>query len=212
MGIIKWTLVILGLIIFDQVVLECLLRVGGLFKNIAESSLDKELKSADYIFDFSPNMNGRLKALGLESKFDLGSFKNEKRIPYPAVEEYNPYPPILDIFDTAFVLYNKDFKLRQITILSGECDATPSILVDKARGKETGFGDHFVTYIFYQDEMSGIGVDYDRIDWYSWRGGSYNGFEELLVVPMLLIEIIFLLLLKLITRWRKKRAITAHLQ
>ncbi len=211
MKIIKWIFILLGLIVFNLFVLECLLRVGGLFDNIAESRLDRELKNADHIFDFSPNMKERLLKLRLADKFELDYHGKEKRIQYSSVESYNPYPPILHLFDTAYVIYNKDFKLKQITILSGECDATPSILVDKARGEQTGFGDHFVTYIFYQNEMSGIGVDYDRIDWYSWRGGSYDGFEELWILPLTITEILILIVWTIIKR-RRKLAITAHLQ
>lgn len=199
------------MVVFNLLALECLLRVGGLFKNIAETRIDRELKNADHIFDFSPNMKDRLSRLQLESKFDLDYHGKDKRIQYSSVESYNPYPPILHLFDTAYVIYNKDFKLKQITILSGECDATPSLLVDKARGTQTGFGDHFVTYIFYQNEMSGVGVDYDRIDWYSWKGGSYNGFEELWIFPMTLVEILLLIVWVIIKR-RKKLAITADLR
>ncbi len=194
MRIIKLIIIIFGLVVFNLLALECLLRVGGLFENIAESRLDKELKNADHIFDFSPNMKDRLESLQLEGKYDLDYHGKNNRIQYKSVENYNPYPPILNLFDTAYVIYNKDFKLKQITILSGECDATPSLLVDKARGEQTGFGDYFVTYIFYQNEISGTGVDYDRIDWYSWRGGSYDGFEELWFFPMIIAELLILAL------------------
>ena len=191
---IKLIIIIFGLVVFNLLALECLLRVGGLFENIAESRLDKELKNADHIFDFSPNMKDRLESLQLEGKYDLDYHGKNNRIQYKSVENYNPYPPILNLFDTAYIIYNKDFKLKQITILSGECDATPSFLVDKERGEQTGSGDYFVTYIFYQNEISGTGVDYDRIDWYSWRGGSYDGFEELWFFPMIIAELLILAL------------------
>lgn len=210
MRIIKLIIIIFGLVVFNILTLECLLRVGGLFENIAESRLDKELKNADHIFDFSPNMKDRLESLQLEGKYDLDYHGKNNRIQYKSVENYNPYPPILNLFDTAYVIYNKDFKLKQITILSGECDATPSLLVDKERGEQPGSGDYFVTYIFYQNEISGTGVDYDRIDWYSWRGGSYDGFEELWFFPMIIAELLILVLWVKIN-WRKKLAAKSHL-
>lgn len=194
MKIIKWIPIIIGLILLNLLILECLLRVGGLFQTISESNLNEELISAEHIIDYSSNMEDRLIMLDLEHTFDLDRYGKENRISYLEVERDNPYPPIAHLFDSAYVIYTKDGKLKQITILSGECDATPSILVDKVRGNETGFGDHFITYIFYKSEMRRSHVEYDRIDWYSWRGGSYNGFEELWIVPLTLLEVIFLMI------------------
>lgn len=194
MKIIKWIAIIIGLILLNLIILECLLRVGGLFQTISEVRLNEELIRAEQIFDFSPNMEERLIILGLEHTFDFDHNGKGNRISYLEVEQNNPHPPILHLFDSAYVIYNKDNKRKQITILSGESDTTPSILVEKVRGNETGFGDHFITYIFYQSEMRQSHVDYDRIDWYSWRGGSYNGFEELWLFPMLLLEITFLII------------------
>lgn len=206
MKFIKWTAIVIGVIIFNLFLLECLLRVYGLYQSRYESQIDKELISADKIFDFSPNMKKRLINLGLENKFDLDYHGKNKRIPYKEIDNYNPYPPILHLFDSSYVIYNKDFKLKQLTILSGESDATPSILVEKARGKQTGFGDHFVTYIFYIDEMSGVGFDIRKINWYSWQGGSYDGFEEFWIVPM---TIFGLVIIFTITRLKtSKKAIT----
>ena len=201
MKIIKWIAVFTGLVGFNLLVLECLLRVNGVFEASIESRLDDELKSADVIYDFSPGMYPRLKELGLESKFDTASYKKERRIAYAEAENDNPYPP-LSVWDSAYVIYNKNFQQKQITVLSGECDATPSVLVSKARGDWTGYGDHFVTYIFYQSGLSGVGYNYDRIDWYSWKGGSYDGFEEMLIVPMVIVELIIVIV---IVQFRKRK-------
>jgi hypothetical protein len=204
MKIIKWIAVFAGLIGFNLLVLECLLRVNGLFEATIESRFDDELKSADVIYDFSPGMYPRLKELGLEGKFDATSYKKERRIACAEAEIDNPYPP-LTVWDSGYVIYNKDFQQKQITVLSGECDATPSVLVSKVRGDWTGYGDHFVTYVFYQSGLSGVGHDYDRIDWYSWKGGSYDGFEEMLIVPMVIVELIVLIVIVQLRKRKRAR-------
>ena len=207
MKIIKWTLVIFALILFNFLVVECLLKVNGLAEIFYESSLDNELKSADYIFDFSPNMKKRLLSLNLENKFDLESLEKERRISDSKVENYNPYPPILRLFRSDYVVYSKDSKLKQVTIISGESDTTPSVLVTKLRGRQTGWGDYFVKYIFYQNnitEVEGvIDADYDKIDWYSFRGGSYNGFEEAWMFVLLFLEIFILIIWSFIKKRKK---------
>ncbi|HYG15593.1 MAG TPA: hypothetical protein VEC12_07545 [Bacteroidia bacterium] len=212
MRVIKWGLIVTALVIVNLLIFEYLLRVNGIYERMANNRLYRELKNADHIFDFSPDMKEGLLKLGLEEKFNLDYHGKSKRIPYSAVEAYNPYPPILHLFDTGYVIYNKDFKLKQITILSGECDATPSPLVAKARGEQTGGGDHFVTYIFYQGEMSGNSVDYDRIDWYAWRGGSYDGFEEIWMVKAIVAELLILIGCRVIRKRRRKKNIVQNPQ
>ena len=207
MRVIKWGLIVTALVIVNLLIFEYLLRTNGIYARMVNNRLYRELKNADHIFDFSPDMKEGLLKLGLEEKFNLDYHGKSKRIPYSAVEAYNPYPPILHLFDTGYVIYNKDFKLKQITILSGECDATPSPLVKKARGIQTGYGDHFVTYIFYLGEMSGNSVDYDRIDWYSWRGGSYDGFEEIWIVKAIVAELLILIGWRVIRKRRRKKNI-----
>lgn len=198
MKIVKWILIIFGLIILNFLLVESLLKVNGLAESFHKSNLNRELKSADLIFDFSETMKERLLSLGLENKFDLESPEKKKRIPYSKVEKYNPYPPILRPFKSDYVIYSKDSKLKQVTILSGESDTTPSLLVGKSRGDYTGGGDYFVKYIFYQNnivEANGvIDADYDKIDWHSFRGGSYNGFEELWMFVLLFLEIFILII------------------
>ncbi len=58
-----------------------------------------------------------------------------------------------------------------------------------------------MTYIIYND-LVGKSYDYNAIDWYSWKGGSYDGFEELWQFPMLLLE---LLLIVVYTQWNKRK-------
>ncbi len=206
MKIIKWTFITIGLIVFNVfIVSECLLRVGGLFENICKSRLEIELQNADSIYDFSDNMRIRLVELGLKNRFKLNYLEKAYIIPYSTVEKYNPYPPILHYYDSAYVVYKKNYEIKQVTILSGESDTTPSILVNKIRREETGWGDRFTTYIFYQNNIlsDALVIDYDRIDWYSWRGGSYDGFEELWFFPLTIVELI--LLISII--WIRKRSI-----
>lgn len=191
-------------ILANFLVVEYLLRVNGIIENIHEAKLDTELKSADYIFDFSPGIKERLLGLQLEDKFDLESEEKENRISYDNVKNYNPYPPILHLFKSDYVVYSKNSKIKQITILSGESDATPSILVGKSRGDYTGGGDYFVTYIFYQSYINinyqSVAGDYDNIDWYSFRGGSYNGFEEAWFIVLPFFQILILIIYSFINK------------
>jgi hypothetical protein len=203
MKLIKWALIFAVLLVVNLLVLECLLRVNGLCKTVIELQLDEELKSADVIYDFSPNLYQRLKSLGVENKFDTSSHKKQRRVEYWEAKEYNPYPP-LSVWDSAYVVYNKNSHQKQITILRGEADATPSILVSKSRGEWTGAGDYFVTYVFYQSGLNGSHQTYDSIDWYSWKGGSYDGFEELLVFPMIVAELLVAITIVTICKRRWK--------
>ncbi|WP_396601255.1 hypothetical protein [Algibacter sp. R77976] len=196
--IIKWVCIIFGFILFNFLVTEYLLKVNGIFESIHEATLDSELKSADRIFDFTPEMEERLLGLKLGNKFDLESQEKKKHIPYAEAENYNPYPPILHLFKSDYVIYSKESAVKQITILSGESDTTPSVLVSKSRGNYTGGGDYFVTYIFYQNNINVtngvVKCDYDNIDWYSFRGGSYNGFEEAWFVVFTFFEILIIII------------------
>jgi len=201
MKIIKWISLSVILITLNWLIIEGLLRVNGVYQIFIEAKLDKELQTADVIFGCDSNMNERLHVMNLESKCDFDGYWDGKRIPFEDIQKYNPYPPILHLMRSEYLIYKKNGQLRQITILTGESDATPSLLVKKARGAQTGFGDHFVTYIIYND-LQGNTYDYDTIDWYSWKGGSYDGFEELWQFPMLLIE---LLLIVGYLKWIKTR-------
>lgn len=210
--VINWILIIVGLFLLNLFLLGYLLRVDVISENISESRIDRELQSADSIYDFSPGMKNRLVNLELVNKFKLSYWDSEDRIPYSDIERYNPYPPILHLFNSEYVIYKKDYEIRQITILSGECDATPSILLKKARGEQTGFGDYFVTYIFYQSGLLDRSIDhnYDKIDWYSWRGGSYDGFEELWAFPLTIIQLLILIGVRIFMKRKKKLPLINH--
>ena len=52
-------------------------------------------------------------------------------------------------------------------------------------------------------DLSGTSADYDKIDWHSFRGGSYNGFEELWMFVLLFLEIFILIIWSFI---KKKEA------
>lgn len=202
--LIKWIGIIFLVVLANFLIVEYLLRVNGIIENIQESKLNIELKSADYIIDFSPGIKERLLGLQLEDKFVSKSQEKENRISYDDVKKYNPYPPILHLFKSDYVIYCKNSATKQITIISGESDATPSILVDKGRGEYKGGGDYFVTYIFYQSydnvNHQAISVDYDNIDWYSFRGGSYNGFEEAWFIALSFFQILILIIYSFINK------------
>src|SRR4029079_10954794 len=67
----------------------------------------------------------------------------------------NPYPQPLAVMDGGTVNYQTfgyigtDERYHQVTYYWGESDSTPSFLVAKSRGAETGWGDYFVRYVVY---------------------------------------------------------------
>ena len=106
-----------------------------------------------------------------------------------------------------------DNQYHQVTYYWGEADSTPSPLVEKVRGNETGWGDYFVRYSVYltrslqPDLQNPPCLDHppnapnprvriDRIDWSAYTGGSSDGSEELgVAMTMLPIELLLLALL-----------------
>jgi hypothetical protein len=126
-------------------------------------------------------------------------------VPYEWISKANPYPPLWwDVYGTeqdaiylSFGYMGVDQQYHQITYIQGETDTTPSPFVAKARGRSTHDGDYFVRYTFYfskrttpipllTDNRTGEVKqwkpppnypDIDRIDWSTYTGGSYDGFE-----------------------------------
>lgn len=120
------------------------------------------------------------------------------------VAKANPNPQPLDsvsgrsVNHLSYGYVGKDERYHQVTYYWGESDSTPSFLVRKVRGRTTGWGDYFVQYTVYisRDLKNRPGMidsngtvvrwepppaypDIDRIDWSTYGGGSYDGFEEL---------------------------------
>lgn len=128
------------------------------------------------------------------------------------ITKANPYPPLLsEIYNLesqpiyfSFGYIGNDEKYHQITLYKGESDTTPSVLVQKVRGSATGWGDYFIQYKVFLSKViketplivkksSGQVMKWtpipqypriDKIEWSTYRGGSYNGFEEI-VFPLL---------------------------
>ena len=105
------------------------------------------------------------------------------------VTKVNPNPQPWDVLLARGVNYlsygyvGTDNRYHQVTYYWGESDSTPSPLVRKVRGSETGHGDYLVRYTVYLSRDLGAHrapfPNIDRIDWSTYKGGSYNGAEEL---------------------------------
>ena len=115
--------------------------------------------------------------------------QSDSLVPIDYVAHANPYPQPLDVvrgFDISYVSFGYvgvDERYHQVTYYWGESDSTPSFLVRKVRGHETGWGDYFVRYtVFLSMDLKphpSRWPDIDRVDWSTYEGGSYNGFEEI---------------------------------
>jgi len=104
----------------------------------------------------------------------------------------NPYPPTLAELRgssppyISFGYMDVGGAFHQVTSFGGEADTTPSVLTPKARGRATGHGDYFVHYLFHlrrppstTEAASQPAIQIMQIDWSTYAGGSYNGFEEI---------------------------------
>jgi hypothetical protein len=122
-------------------------------------------------------------------------------IPLETVIRLNPYPQVLR---TEFYPYwlsvgyrTSNGQYRQITWYGGEADTTPSLLVRKVT-RRTGWGDYFVRYTLMLSKEPALqpaapskpadtspwrdwhdGVQIETLEWDAYRGGSYDGFEEI---------------------------------
>jgi len=133
----------------------------------------------------------------------------------------NPYPPTLAELRGSLPPYisfgyiDGGGAFHQVTSFGGEADTTPSVLTPKARGKATGHGDYFVRYLFHLrrppstgDPASQPAIQIMQIDWSTYAGGSYNGFEEIWFTLVATGVEVVLLLLVLGAAWvRRARAL-----
>ena len=112
------------------------------------------------------------------------------------VQRANPYPPLLaeisegyrrQLGYCSFGYLGVDDRYHQVTLYVGESDTLPAFLVEKVRGRSTLWGDYFTQYLFYLSRETEL-LDpngrphfpqIDAIEWASFRGGSYDGFEEI---------------------------------
>ncbi|MFL6202993.1 MAG: hypothetical protein ACJ76J_27815 [Thermoanaerobaculia bacterium] len=110
------------------------------------------------------------------------------------IQRANPYPPVLaEISESyqssyfSFGYLGVDRRYHQVTLYGGELDTLPTFLVKKVRGRSTLWGDYYAQYLVHlsreTEPLDPNGRPYypqiDSIEWASFRGGSYNGFEEI---------------------------------
>ena len=105
-------------------------------------------------------------------------------IPLETVIRLNPYPQVLRTEDDPYWLSvgyrSTDARYHQITWYGGESDTTPSLLVKKVTPRATGWGDYFVRYtVALSKETPAHPGQIEALQWQSYRGGSYDGFEEM---------------------------------
>lgn len=113
--------------------------------------------------------------------------------PYPQTHRSEHYPCWLSVG-----YRSNDKRYHQITWYGGESDTTPSLLVRKVRPYETLWGDYFIRYSvklsketteqpeIYTNKTGEVmrwrppspRPRVERLRWHTYRGGSYNGFEE----------------------------------
>lgn len=140
-------------------------------------------------------------------------------IDLPWILAASPYPPTLDEIQgpepphLSFGYLGGDGDFHQVTFFGGEADTTPSVLTPKARRDKTGHGDFFVRYAFQLRrpgsavELASLSsVDIMNVDWSSYAGGSYNGFEEIeFTIVATTIEVALLVLVSLGALWARRR-------
>lgn len=125
--------------------------------------------------------------------------------PVEQLARYNPYPPLLAEAlggsipgSISYGYLGIDHRYHQVTYYAGEADTTPSCLVQKVRGRYTGGGDYFLTYVILSSkdpmgrpellDSSGFVLrrgplsafpEVDAIDWRAFLSGSSDSFEEI---------------------------------
>jgi len=147
------------------------------------------------------------------------------------ITKANPYPPLLGEYShysspsfLSFGYIDNLGKYRQVTLYGGEADTTPSPFVNKVRGRGTYYGDYFIKYqIFLSKRISPKPLvtdreghvvkwkplpgrtEIDEIEWSTYSGGSYDGFEEL-GFTLIASAIQWVLLVILLTLRNQKKA------
>lgn len=153
----------------------------------------------------------KTKALSLYPKsFESIPRTNKHRIVIDWLERANPFPPLLNTFQPSYskpeeisVGYvDEDKYYHQITFYCGESDTTPSLFTKKVRGTSTYDGDFGIAYIIHLRKrlfkkpmitelesnkvirwsLPPLNPDIMEVRWAAYEIGSYNGFEELLVI------------------------------
>jgi hypothetical protein len=119
------------------------------------------------------------------------------------IARINPYPPLLGEYNPnygrpnsfSFGYIDREGNYHQMTFYSGEADTTPSFLVKKARRGQMHNGDYFTSYAFLLSRAAESDLvskdsqgtesppELEVVRWGTFRGGSYDGFEEILIPP-----------------------------
>lgn len=144
-----------------------------------------------------------------------GSAGSALAVPLDWIAEENPYPPLLWQSDPNYAKSNSHFSLGyadpkndtfQYTRYCGEADTTPSPFVPKVPTGGKGEGDYFVCYSVLLETSESSAPTFRSIYWHTYRGGSYNGFEEITLHSVLIaIEVLALITILIILRLLKKR-------
>lgn len=144
--------------------------------------------------DMKPGAGDLLRRMGVSAGIDQIPREHPLLVDISWIQRANPHPPILAEISgnyrssyCSFGYLGTDGRFHQVTLYGGESDTLPSFLVEKVRGRSTLWGDYFAQYLFLlsrEAEFTGQNgrsnnPQIDAIEWASFRGGSYNGFEEI---------------------------------
>lgn len=144
--------------------------------------------------DMKPAAEDLLRRMGVSVGIDQIPREHPLLVNISWIQRSNPHPPILAEISgnyrssyCSFGYLGTDGRFHQVTLYGGESDTLPSFLVERVRGRSTLWGDYFVQYLFLLSRETKLTdqnghlnhPQIDAIEWASFRGGSYNGFEEI---------------------------------
>lgn len=175
--------------------------------------------------DMKPVAGDLFRRMGVRVGVDEVPREHPLLIDLSWIQHANPYPPLLaEISESYQSSYfslgylGVDQRYHQVTMYVGESDTLPTVLVEKVRGKSTLWGDYFAQYLFLLSremelvDQSGLPnhPQIDAIEWASFRGGSYDGSEEILgnvVATLAELVLIGAVCMGVLARRQRKRAI-----
>lgn len=144
--------------------------------------------------DMKPVVGDLFFRMGVSAGIDQIPREHPLLIRLSWIQRANPYPPLLaEISESyqasycSFGYLGVDRRYHQVTLYQGESDSLPTFLVGKVRGRSTLWGDYFAQYLFHLSRETALLDPHgrphypkiDAIEWASFRGGSYDGFEEI---------------------------------
>lgn len=164
--------------------------------------------------------------------------KHKLLVDFSLVTKINPYPPLLieysKYYSNPYFLsfgYIDNFDTyKQVTLYQGEADTTPSPFIKKVRGNGTHEGDYFIKYQVFLSKCTkrrpliidkighvfkwkppAVYPNIDDIEWSTYQGGSYDGFEEIIFTFWATLFQLILLLTFLILRNKKSKRKKKHI-